>query len=382
MRLSSNFCALPPISLYELGNMTRRPRRETVFLFPAGLPEAIAFAASARAGGARVIGASSLRDDPASALYDEWVSLPYVHESDFEAALLQNIERYAIDTIFSSHHVIRPHLNRLLHSRASGIAIIGASALPPTSAVQKPGATYRDHLAFVADLRTKQRAKPIGSDEYAAVLAHSLQIRGESGTDKLMALIAIATSAPVGDVVEIGVLSGRSAFVLGWLARRHAIGRTLCIDPWRREDAIQLDALEMVRLSTQEHDFDAFFDEFKSNLLPSFYETVNYVRDNSWNVVGRYREGFVVGPTEFGTTRYHGAISLIHIDGNHDYAAVARDLSDWAPLVVGDGWIVIDDYTWTFGDGPKRAADQFLDSCETRFSLAFVAGGALFVQKN
>ena len=44
------------------------------------------------------------------------------------------------------------------------------------------------------------------------------------------------------------------------------------------------------------------------------------------------------------------------------------------------GWIVIDDYTWPFGDGPRRVGDEFLAANRDRISAAFVMGGALFIR--
>src|SRR5262249_33682743 len=154
---------------------------------------------------------------------------------------------------------------------------------------------------------------------------------------------------------EIGVLFGRSAFLLAWLARRYAIGCLLCIDPWQQDAALQFEAPDILRQATRDLDFDAVFAEFKRTFVPAFRGTVNSIRDTSSNVVELYRSGnLTVGPTEFGMSRYRGTVSLLHIDGNHDYRVVSRDLADWVPLVQTGGWIIIDDYRWPFADGPQR----------------------------
>jgi hypothetical protein len=354
-----------------------RASAETILVFPAGLPEALAYAAAVEASGARVIGASSLTNDPARARYADWLALPYVHEPSFDAALLDHVERHAISAIFSSHDVIRAHLRRLLAARAPGVTLVDDDLAP---AAVPTGADHQRYLRLASALSPRPRSDALGADEFSAVLARALAIRGQSGPDKLAAMMAVATTALPGDVVEIGVLSGRSAFVLAWLARRHAIGPMLCIDPWRRDEASQRDAPPMVRQAAHDRDFDRSFAEFKANLVPSFSGTANYIRETSAAVARRYGHTLVVGPTEFGVTRYGGAISLLHVDGNHDYRIVARDLADWAPRVTVGGWLIVDDYLWTFGDGPRRAVDAFLDASAGALARAFVTDGALFAQ--
>lgn len=93
-----------------------------------------------------------------------------------------------------------------------------------------------------------------------------------------------------------------------------------------------------------------------------------------------YRDHRSATSASFGTTHYEGRIAILHIDGNHAYSSVKADIEAWAGLVADGGWIVLDDYTWPFGDGPRRAADEFLTEHRARIGLAFVMGGALFMQ--
>ena len=46
--------------------------------------------------------------------------------------------------------------------------------------------------------------------------------------------------------------------------------------------------------------------------------------------------------------------------------------------MIPGGWLVIDDYDWRHGDGPRRVADDYLDTHATQ--KQFVAGGAMFIQ--
>jgi hypothetical protein len=355
-----------------------RAAGDTVLVFPAGLPEALSYAAQTRERGGRVIGASSVPNDPARELYDEWLELPYIHDASFDTALFAEVERHGVGAVFSSHEVVLHHLKRLMEGRQDGLRVMGERAVhgAPASPLAI-GARYRDYLDLIGDFG----GEAVGEEEYAAVLARAGQFRGESGLDKLAALMALVAAAPRGDLVEVGVLSGRSAFILAWLARRYGVGSTLCVDPWGQADAMQWDSPEVLRKATSETDFGRFFAEFKANLIPSFHGTLNYIREASHDAARRYGPGLEVGPTEFGRSRYEGRIAVLHIDGNHDRAAAQRDLDDWTPHVVGGGWIVVDDYVWPFGDGPQLAGDRLLSTWGGDVARAFVLSGALFLQR-
>ena len=106
----------------------------------------------------------------------------------------------------------------------------------------------------------------------------------------------------------------------------------------------------------------------------------NYLRTTSTDAGARYRAARDITSAEFGTTRYAGKVSFIHIDGNHDYACVKADYETWRPLMLPGGWIILDDYVWQHGDGPRRLGDEVLQAERDHFQRAFVAGKALFLQ--
>jgi hypothetical protein len=143
---------------------------------------------------------------------------------------------------------------------------------------------------------------------------------------------------------------------------------------------MQHDAPDVLRQVSSGVDYEEFFDEFRMNLLPSFYADLNYARESATAVRSRFDHDFSVGPTEFGTTRYRGQIAFLHIDGNHDFNAVSEDVSSWSGLVRPAGWIIVDDYVWPFGDGPRQVADSLLAKDPGAFERAFVVDGALFLQ--
>ena len=241
-----------------------------------------------------------------------------------------------------------------------------------------------------------------GSDEdrlfRASLLLHSGRIPGMCPDDKINGLYGSMDSCPSGDVVEIGTWWGKSALVLLLLARHYSIGNILCVDPWRDEELVQ--GVPSVDEASAALSAKEAFEVFKMNLLP--YKMIrrpmhsddeahdsdfNYFRAtsaaaNKWlagNAYPGYPSIYSLISEEFGETYYSGRIALLHIDGNHAYEKVKQDVELWTPLVVPGGWIVIDDYDWRHGDGPRRAADEYL-LAHPETMRHFIAGGAMFIQ--
>ena len=106
----------------------------------------------------------------------------------------------------------------------------------------------------------------------------------------------------------------------------------------------------------------------------------NYLPMTSEAANALYRGGTTVASPEFGQTPLAGAIAVLHLDGNHDEAAVSQDFALWSPLVAPGGWIIFDDYNWPHGDGPRRVADRAIRGYGARAVRHFVAGGAMFIQ--
>lgn len=106
----------------------------------------------------------------------------------------------------------------------------------------------------------------------------------------------------------------------------------------------------------------------------------NYMRNTSADAHARYSAKPEVTTSEFGTTTFVGSIAVLHIDGNHDEAAVAEDFGLWSRNLAPGAWIVFDDYNWPHGDGPRKVADRAIFEFGARVRRHFLAGGALFMQ--
>ncbi len=188
-----------------------------------------------------------------------------------------------------------------------------------------------------------------------------------------------------GDVVEIGSFQGRSAFALGWLAQHYQIGNLICVDPWqnsRLEDQGEQAAIVNRELQQGRSliDLDKIFHSFIASV--SLLGNVGYIRETSDIAIGHYQRAVEQGllpANELEALPLTGNIALLHIDGNHRYDFVRKDIDLWLPSVIDGGWVLLDDYVWAFGDGPKRVGDELLHS--DLFDIAFTASDTLFLRK-
>lgn len=351
---------------------------ETVLIFPAGHPGGAEYRARAVAEGHRVIGASSLQSDPASAAYQEWVRLPLVNDAAFDAALQALIAQYGVTSIYTPHYVVSMYLAKELERIAPGVTLTGASSLVETEQV------YRDlqsafagnrPLPFEPAIAPRPALAPL---ELAGLMRLTETISGMSSVEKMLAVIDIVACAPKGDIVEIGSWWGKSAAMFCLLSKRWDIGSVLCCDPWAFEALAQGDAV--LDAASSAGDMDEALRIFQINLAPLADGRLNYIRAPSAKAAARYTSGLTVESDTFGAVRYEGAISVLHIDGNHSFENADEDARLWTPHVKPGGWIIFDDYFWVFGDGPRRVGDAYVRDNADRVQTSFAAGKALFVQ--
>lgn len=351
---------------------------EAVLVFPAGMPEGLAFRDRAKAMGLRVVGASSLDRDPAEGGYETWEHLPYISEPGFDDAFADVVKRHAVSAVHAPHYIVWKHLSERLSDLAPGTTLTH-------------GTTPHDNTRIYRELRERIAAEPpprfwpalppkpaMSALQRAGLVRLVETIPGMCAEPKMLAMMEIMRHAPPGDVVEIGCWWGRSAGLLVWLARRYQVGKVLCVDPWRVENLMQ--GTPLVDAASAEQDTDEVLRIFEVNLAPLAQGDLNYLRATSADAARRYAPGLSVTTDAFGTVSYEGRIALLHIDGNHAEPEVRRDVENWTPHVAPGGWIIFDDYDWAFGDGPKVVADGFVAANEARIAAHFKAGVSLFVQ--
>jgi hypothetical protein len=361
----------------------------TLLVFPVDMDAAGPFLSVSRALGIRIIGASSV-DKPLvdPALMDELVHLPYISDPGFEDALNSCLDSHGVTHIHTPH----PGVWTVLRE------IQGRQSYPPRFRLCQPSpyqAIWRDSSAsyawadsIVSDplpqllLGGDNDLKPsLESQEYAWLHKRFMQIPGQCDMDKLRAFVHLARVLPRGDLVEIGSFAGRSAFALAWLADRYHVGNLISIDPWSNQ-AIEAQGrqAEILNRDMDAIDFEKIFLVYLSNL--SLLKNAAYIREISIKAIDRYKQaaarGVLYSP-RLPEVAVQGRISLLHIDGNHEYSHVRQDIEAWEPLVVSGGWVLLDDYRWAFGDGPKRAGDELLAG--NGFEQAFTLGDTLYLKK-
>lgn len=351
---------------------------ETVLIFPAGVPGGLDHKVEAEARGLKVVGASSLEYDPIQREFGAWERLPFIHEEGFESALATAVRRHGVTRLFTPHFITWLTLSERLGSIAPEVQLVGGPAL-----LEQEGRYRELRLAAAAEspilLCGPAPAQPaLNPAHRAGILRLVNGVPGMTDADKIAALFEVARRAPSGDVVEVGSWWGRSALLLLLLAQAHRIGPLLCVDPWTAEGLVQ--DVDLVDRASSAMDTDEALRIFEINLRPFAKDDVNYLRLPSTDGAAAYRRSRTVASQVFGEVRYAGEIALLHIDGNHTERAAAEDVAAWAPLVRPGGWIVVDDYVWAFGDGPRRAGDALLEQLGHAVDCAFVTGTALFIQ--
>jgi len=365
-----------------MSNLQQVASVKPTLIFPAGMPRSLDYLERCKREGQPVIGSSSLAYDISRDKYPAWSYLPYITEPEFNDALRDAISEHDIGGIYTPNPVAWSYLNRALKDINPNISLVNEWPVSDELSGYRAATSHASQLLEQPlALASSLVAKPtISQLEIATLFRHGNVIPGMCDDEKISALCEIARFTTKGDVVEIGSWWGKSAFILARLAQCYGIGKTLCVDPWSSEHAVQNDEAGLVDSCIQHYDCEEAVRVFEMNLLPYSKNDINYLRMPSTLGAKHYGEHKNATTVSFGSTDYQGRIALLHIDGNHSYEAAKADVEAWAGYVVAGGWIVVDDYVWPYGDGPKRAGDEYLAENLDRISSAFVMGTALFLQ--
>ena len=351
-------------------------------IFPAGMPRSLDYLEKCRREGQPVIGSSSLPYDVCKPLYPAWAYLPYITDSTFRDALTKTIREHGLGMIYSPNPVVWNYLQRALKDIDSEVTLVNGSPVESELGDYRAALQHANKaLNFPLSIASSHPLKaPVSELEIAILFKHGHVISGMCDDEKIAALCEIARHSPEGDLVEIGSWWGKSAFILAKLAQYYAIGNLLCVDPWKSEHLVQHDKGGLVDGGISQYDCEEALKVFIMNLLPYSRGDINYLRMPSTAAAATYKSGETVHSAAFGTTHYTGEIAILHIDGNHSEDAVRADMESWCERVKAGGWIIVDDYLWPYGDGPRHIADEYLEANHCRLSSAFVMGTALFMQ--
>lgn len=343
------------------------------------MPEALSYAREAINRGERIVASSSVAYDESAKHYPVWEFLPSVYEQEFLEAFQSLVVRHHITRIYCPNNFAHFTLLRLREEGKLQLPLIG---MPPlleqTEATRRRMNEAREVAKFIRQWNGRDTLPDF---RIATILRQAELTYGESSPSKLIAMMAIFANLPQGDVVEIGCFLGKTAVVLTMLAQEFKIGAVLCVDPWSKQESVQKESPALVKAMPSSSEWDTLFVGFIANVA-AIAESgrFNYLRKPSVEGAAIYRSHTLITSPEFGSVRYSGRVALIHIDGNHDYASVKADYEAWRPHMQSGGWMVLDDYVWLHGDGPKRLGDEVLEAEKKYIAHSFVAGKALFLQ--
>jgi predicted O-methyltransferase YrrM len=145
--------------------------------------------------------------------------------------------------------------------------------------------------------------------------------------------------------VEIGVYTGAS-FAPQAIAARHVGGLAVAIDPYAAAEAEQVDnahILEPLREELRKRDWDAIYAGFLQMLeRHDLTASSKILRMTSADAADLIEPG----------------IGLLHIDGNHDYLKLQRDIEQYVPKLKPGGYLVLDDIGWSTIEEQYEALKQ------------------------
>ncbi len=365
----------------ELDNNVRHGQSErTTLVFPATHPDGLKYLEAAREREESVVAATSESEAKLPGDMGELVVLPYVHVDAFPEQFLGLVYQCNITRIYAPVAAVYSWLEHFIAEHHLAIKLVGESPIKrEMGRFNRLMEKVREYRRFIDECAGD--SSDLGDLEIASIFRMADHIYGESNEQKIAAMMAIFSSAPKGDIVEVGSLVGKSAAVLAVLARRYQIGNVLAIDPWQAAAATQHDSPYTVRVGlVGEWDYETLPQDFFINTFPIGLGSFNYLRQDSASGFERIRNNPSVETAMFGRVDYQGRIAVMHIDGNHDYAQVKQDCDLWLSLMHPEGWLILDDYVWVHGDGPRRVGDALLEKSRRSIARAFVCGKALFVK--
>jgi hypothetical protein len=359
---------------------------DRLLIFPLDLDDADPVIRVATALGIDVIGASSAMAHPGRRAVELFLRLPFVTDPAFDNALRRTIDDHNITVVFAPHQGVWRHLDMLLRQESW----FGRFRLCQPEPFAANWQTFSAHQEWAKTAQDDALARHIGGSRihptlpaasYAALHRQFLGTPGQCDEGKLLALCDIARVLPEGDLLEVGCLYGRSSLALGFLANRHGIGSLICIDPWSGEKvADQGTQASLLNAGQPRIDYGQIFAIFLSTV--AMLDNVGYIRATSDAAHTAYISAVETGRLDspgLGSITLSRQLSLVHIDGNHRYDHVQQDVALWSPHLVRGGWLLLDDYVWAFGDGPRRVGDELLGN--PLYDLAFVSGDTLFLRR-
>lgn len=148
--------------------------------------------------------------------------------------------------------------------------------------------------------------------------------------EECIALWELACSLPKGAMMfEIGIQYGRSTTVLGFAATEKDL-EFIATDNWKEDVS----------------------SEARDHILNKM--VLHKMRMHIWDYDSEW------ALKEFTKLYPEKKISLLHVDGNHDYEAVKQDCELWLPKVGLGGYVCFDDYGHDSLPGVYQAVSEYM----------------------
>lgn len=340
--------------------------------------------------GVRALMASSEAWEGIAEHESDFIQLPFITEKHFLDHFCEVILKERITHFYSDNEGVWNYVNGLKDSerRLKSLNILGESPFKRNWSRFKESFLWGFNLSEkmeTDDNKYKRRKlRKLTALECASLHFYYGLIPGQSDVTKLELLIEIFSDLPKGDIVEIGSLYGRSGFAMARLSEIFENGTVFCIDPWDinklepQGTGSEILAEQLAKMSVV--DTDQIHNVFLT--ATSILDNITYIRNTSEEASRIYAQAVNSGYYKSSIGKDYsvcGQIALLHIDGNHHYEHVRKDVELWSPRIASGGFLVLDDYCWSYGDGPRRVGDALMATGLYRES--FVVGGSLYLKK-
>ena len=197
-------------------------------------------------------------------------------------------------------------------------------------------------------------------------------IPGWSPVDQLYTLFTMGylTSDLEGDIVEIGSWCGRSASVLGTVARLIGNTKVYCIDlfpektDWKQnQDGTYSMSVTIENETYVGYDKQTVWKEpFERDIAPIYEKYQGILEIFTESIAKNQLQSFVI-PYKGNSLNFRKTVKanfkskLVFIDGDHSYDSVSQDIQNMDRYLVPGGWICFDD-AFSCYDGVNRAIED------------------------
>jgi hypothetical protein len=227
--------------------------------------------------------------------------------------------------------------------------LVAAIERPPAQATVHRVSAAPPSIGSLLDARLRGELEEVSA-------SISLDEGGGASLLKVFLLAELIVAEGLDRLVEIGVYRGRLFLPLARLLTVLGRGEMVGIDPYSASAAVQRDVkrggVDLVEWPTTV-DWSALYSEVTEGIARWGLEGHSrLIRERSEDAVDDFAAG---------------SIDLLHVDGNHDLAAVSRDVELFLPRVRDGGIVVMDDISWP---SVRPVYERLAGEHERLFSLA------------